>query len=169
MSVTEKLPQQPARMEIKGTDGLALRQLALDDAQRYFDLVDFNREHFSHDPSTTQKYKTVEDVLDSIENPDPNKRRFGIWDSDVMVGSINLTNKRPRVAEIGYWIGAEYAGRGFARRATELIIPYAFGSLEVDILQAWVNPKNVASRKTLERAGFTQTTNGHEILYELHK
>ncbi len=163
---------RPARIEVETSDGFALRQLVPEDAQRYFDLIDADRGHFKHGEDVTPKnYPTVQAVLESIENPKrPTKTRFGIWDGDVMVGSINLSTNHPGAAEIGYWIGAEHKGHGYARRATELLITYAFNGLNLDTLTAWVDPANEASIKTLERAGFRRDPSSeYQLFYVLHK
>ena len=73
-----------------------------------------------------------------------------------MVGSINLdpTKKRDGT-EVGYWVGAEYIGHGYAARALETIIPFAFEDRpEKSHLFARVAIGNKASRQTLEKCGF---------------
>lgn len=157
------------RIEIEGDNGFAIRQLVLDDAQRYFDLIDADRTHFKHGQEMTpNKYQTVEDVQRSLEDPVQNRLRFGIWDGNNMVGSINLTQNRPNTGEVGYWVGAEHKGHGYAKRATDLLVNYVFDSLGLQRLTAWVAPENISSVKTLEKAGFRRMTNsGPEIFYEL--
>src|SRR5581483_4570218 len=107
----QELPPKNERLEIKGDNNFALRQLVLEDAQRYFDLIDADRTHFKYGQEMTpKKYQTVEDVQRSLEDPVQNRMRFGIWDGETMVGSINLTQNRPNAGEVGYWVGAEYKG-----------------------------------------------------------
>lgn len=162
---------QPPRIEIEGENGFALRQLVADDAQRYFDLIDSDREHFKYgEEMTSQKYPNVETVLESLTDPGkPDKTRFGIWDGEVMVGSINLAQSRPGAVEIGYWIGGEYARNGYASKATKLIVEYAFNNLDINSIVAWVAPANEGSIRTLEKAGFQRTLGGENLFYELHK
>src|SRR5581483_7917480 len=118
-----ELTNRPARIEIEGTDGIALRGLVLDDAQRYFDLIDADRGHFKYGQEVTpEKYTSVEKVIDSIEHPQAGRTRFGIWDHDTMVGSINLSDKRPGVMEVGYWVGGEHKGHGYAQKALGLVM-----------------------------------------------
>jgi len=167
----EEVPK-PARIEIQGRDGMDLKQLVPEDAQTYFDLIDADRSHFKHgEEVTSTKYPDVQSVLESIENPEnPSKLRFGIWDADVMVGSINLTPKRPGSAEVGYWVGAKYTGQNYAWRALDILIDYAFWDLNLESLTAWVSPKNRASIRTLERSFFRRRTDGRDqVLYELQR
>jgi hypothetical protein len=67
---TRELPPRDERIEIYGSDGVVLRQLIPEDSQPYFDLIEYDRAHLSQfDDDTAAKYKTVEDVLESIVNP----------------------------------------------------------------------------------------------------
>lgn len=171
MAIQESLPEGE-RVEIYGSEGVAIKQLVPDDAEAYFALIDADRSHFKYGEETTpKKYQTVEDVRQSIEDPVSNARlRFGIWDDQIMVGSINLTFKRPGVAEVGYWVGGEHKGHGYALSATKLLIEHAFGNLSLNSLTAWVAPENRASVKTLERAGLHPlTASGPQVLYGIDR
>lgn len=88
--MSEQNPKPP-RIEIDGADGLALRQLATEDAQGYFDLIEYNRAHLSRfDDVTSLNYSDVGSVVKSIVSPDnPSELRFGIWAGGIMVGSLN--------------------------------------------------------------------------------
>jgi ribosomal-protein-alanine N-acetyltransferase len=164
---TKELPPQGERIEIDGTDGIALRQIIPDDDQAYFDALHNDPSRFRYgEEATLRKYPTVESVRASIEDSDPNRLRLGIWDSNTMVGTINLQFNRPRSAELGYWSG--YAGHGYSERASRLLIPYAFETFDIDKLTAWAAVDNTGSRKIIERLGFVQTTEGAEqVFYEL--
>lgn len=167
--MNEQLIETEDRAEIQGADGIVLRQLIPTDANRYFELIDADRTHFKHGQEVTPaKYPDVESVRRSIEVPDPRRTRFGIWENDVMVGSINLTDKRPGAAELGYWVGGEYKGSGYAHRAVVALTEHVFNNLGITELVAWVSPKNVPSIKTLEKSGFRQdVTSENETRYVL--
>lgn len=58
-------------------------------------------------------------------------------------------------AEIGYWIGAPYRGRGIGTRAIRLIADWVFANhADVHRLEAKVFAWNPASARVLEHAGF---------------
>ena len=59
-----------------------------------------------------------------------------------------------RRAEIGYALGRSHWGKGFMHEALRLLVDYAFGTLDLNRLEADIDPRNSASRKTLERLGF---------------
>ena len=174
---------QLSRIEIESQNGLALRQLVpgvLEDADAYFGLVQNNRDHLKQahrggSDKTAEKYQTVEDVHKSILDPeDPFKLRFGIWDQDNMVGSINLTPKENHEAEIGYWVGKKHIGKGYAAQAIKLLSGYAFEKQGADLVFAHVFVGNEASKRSLEKAGFgfveTFQRNGEQLwVYQLTK
>jgi RimJ/RimL family protein N-acetyltransferase len=72
------------------------------------------------------------------------------------VGSIGLWLQEidSGRASIGYWLVADSRGRGLAARALQAVVAYAFGTLEIPRLHLFVEPWNVASARTAERAGF---------------
>lgn len=57
-------------------------------------------------------------------------------------------------AEIGYWLGEAYHGKGLAFEALQLLIPYAFENFKVNRLYARVFGNNPRSMKLLEKSGF---------------
>lgn len=75
---------------------------------------------------------------------------------DQVIGTCSLY--RPdfpnRRSELGFALAHACWGRGFASEAIELAITYAFTTLQLHRLEADVDPRNVASLRTLERAGF---------------
>lgn len=147
---------------------VCIRQLSPENAQRYFELMAADRTHFSkYDDGVTDRYKTVDDVRERMEHPKPNRYSFGIWDGDTMVGSINLEEHENGTAEVGYWVGTDYTGKGYATRALNALIVFGFEHLGKKELQASVLVGNEDSRKPLEKTGFVQT--GEEDGYWLFK
>lgn len=57
-------------------------------------------------------------------------------------------------ASLGYWIAASARGRGAAAQALTAIAYWAFGFPGIDRLELYVEPWNVASVRTAERARF---------------
>jgi [ribosomal protein S5]-alanine N-acetyltransferase len=56
-------------------------------------------------------------------------------------------------AVMGYWIGADYWGRGYATAACELLTAFAFAETAVTVIDAYTLVENGASRRVLEKAG----------------
>jgi RimJ/RimL family protein N-acetyltransferase len=74
------------------------------------------------------------------------------------VGGVGLerrTDVHRSTAEIGYWIGRAYWGRGLATEAARRLTQYAFDTFPFERLEAGVFAWNPASCRVLEKAGYT--------------
>ena len=84
--------------------------------------------------------------------------QFGIRRSDgFLIGGIGLVEGRSNAiycGEIGYWLAAEYRGRGLMPRAIRVFADYAFRELQLHKLTATTYPFNPSSSRALEKAGF---------------
>ena len=73
------------------------------------------------------------------------------------VGGIGIMIK-PDVervcAELGYWLGERYWGRGIMTRAVKEMVNYSFANFPIRKLSSPVFEYNVASRRVLEKVGF---------------
>lgn len=73
------------------------------------------------------------------------------------VGNIGFTVKDDIYrynAEIGYWIGEDYWGRGITSEILPLMVGYIFKNFQVNRLFACVLEGNIPSMRVLEKAGF---------------
>lgn len=138
------------------SDDIYIKQLTLNDAQSYFDLIEYDREHLSqYGDTTSRKYQKVDDVVASIVNPsNPHKYRFGVFVKNKMVGSVNLTPKDNTSAEIGVWIGKEHVGNAYAYKGMLLLLDFAFNILNLDNVFALITIGNTPSKKSIEKLGF---------------
>jgi RimJ/RimL family protein N-acetyltransferase len=59
-----------------------------------------------------------------------------------------------RQLEIGYSLVPGERGKGYCSEAAKIMVDYLFLSKEVMRIQAHTDPRNVASQKVLEKAGF---------------
>ena len=57
-------------------------------------------------------------------------------------------------AELGYWLGDSYWGKGYMTEVVKAVIPYAFETFGLHRLEACQFGWNGASGKVLEKAGF---------------
>jgi [ribosomal protein S5]-alanine N-acetyltransferase len=70
------------------------------------------------------------------------------------VGTVNLIfNRRDDSAELGYWIGKPYWGRGFASLAARRMLDFGFAELGLNRIYAQVMARNPSSARVLEKAG----------------
>ena len=73
------------------------------------------------------------------------------------IGACGVDMRDAPTPELGYWLGAQYWGHGFATEAARAVIDNAFEHLEHDALQAGARVSNPASRRVLEKCGFQWT------------
>jgi RimJ/RimL family protein N-acetyltransferase len=101
----------------------------------------------------------LEDALWWIEfaNSEKPVSNFAIEVDGAAVGAIGLLLRDDVYrlsAEIGYWLGEEFWGRGIASRAVAALSDYAFASFGLCRLYAEVFEWNPASMRVLEKAGY---------------
>ena len=60
-----------------------------------------------------------------------------------------------RTAEIGYWLGEPFWGKGIATMAVAKMTDFAFSHFDLDRIQAEVFEWNPASSRVLEKAGYS--------------
>jgi [ribosomal protein S5]-alanine N-acetyltransferase len=84
-------------------------------------------------------------------------RDFAIVVNDEAVGGIGFLPQKDvfrRSAEIGYWLGKQYWGRGFMTQAVTAVTEYAFKNVDLCRIYAGVFAWNPASAKVLEKCGY---------------
>ena len=69
----------------------------------------------------------------------------------VSLFSLSAPNRR---AEPGYSLHPAHQGRGLARQAVGLALEFGFGTLELERVEADVDPRNAPSWRLLEHFGF---------------
>jgi RimJ/RimL family protein N-acetyltransferase len=82
--------------------------------------------------------------------------------TDALLGTVSLMHLAEGMAEVGYWTHPDARGRGVMTEAVRMAARHAFihpddGGLGLHRVYAVVAVDNVASRRVLERAGFTLT------------
>ncbi|NUP76737.1 MAG: GNAT family N-acetyltransferase [Nonomuraea sp.] len=78
-------------------------------------------------------------------------------DGDLIVGRMNLNSivrGAAQSASLGYWVDAEYNGRGLATRAVVEACRAADEDLDLHRVEAGTLPHNTASQTVLLRCGF---------------
>lgn len=146
------------RVRIEG-DGYALREWSFADCDSLAENADnvkiWNNvmDHFPH-PYTKQDAFDYISMIQLMPQP---PMKFAIEVDGKAVGSIGFGSEGDieRVtAEVGYWLGEEYWGRGIMSKAVDDIAKYAFRHFSFQKLFALVFDYNPASMRVLEKAGF---------------
>ncbi|MCP5521743.1 MAG: GNAT family N-acetyltransferase [Verrucomicrobiales bacterium] len=83
---------------------------------------------------------------------------FGVetCDGNALVGSIGLReiDRAHSQAELGFYVGVPWWGRGYATAAIRALLPFAFGPLGLNRVYAHHMVRNPASGRVLEKTGF---------------
>jgi ribosomal-protein-alanine N-acetyltransferase len=110
------------------------------------------RDRFPHPYTLT----AARNWLDSVVGVSP-ETNFAITLDEEAVGGVGFTVQHDvayRSAEIGYWLGEEFWGRGIATEALVAVTDYAFANYDICRLYAHVFDWNRASARVLEKAGY---------------
>jgi len=145
-------------MPILGTARLVLRPFAVDDAVRVATLSRSRRvaHYLVHPPPSpavearhwigghAARWADGRSVTLAVT-----ARRGG-----AVMGAVNLLiNQRHGHAELGYWLGPTYWGRGFATEAAAALVAWAFPALRLERVYAQYLDDNRASGRVLEKIG----------------
>lgn len=149
-----KIGEQPIVVSSAAED-LSLKQWTIDDSAEIFDLMHKNAEYLGQTGFEyfVSKFKTKDHLdKDILSSP---KLSFGIWDSGKLSGAIEMAfyDDEP-AASITYWIGQNSTGKNLASRATRALASFSFDELGLTRLEASTNFVNIASARSLQKAGF---------------
>jgi RimJ/RimL family protein N-acetyltransferase len=77
---------------------------------------------------------------------------------DRVLGALGMSNFdwSDGKAEIGYWMAPEARRRGIGARGTRLLAEWGIRTLRLERIELLANPRNEASQRLAERAGFTR-------------
>lgn len=142
-------------IEIGAKDSLlTLRELTSQDAAVYYALVDANRDHLTrHGDYQDLKVATLESVTADLDSVVAGHLCFGAWYRGELVGRFDLIRRAPGNFVLGYWLGKDSTGRGFATVAGDALIQYGRKHLGATDIWAGVTKGNDASVAVLHRLG----------------
>ena len=79
---------------------------------------------------------------------------FGIFIGDCFIGEINLNNVTRgafQSSHVGYWIAEDKAGNNYTPEALVVLMRFAFEELGLHRLQISIVPRNLPSRRVVEK------------------
>jgi RimJ/RimL family protein N-acetyltransferase len=136
-----------------------LRPFAPTDRDRLAEVADDQRiwrnltHRFPH-PYTLQH---ADEWIELCSQKGEPTRNFAIDFDGQLVGGIGLDlldGEKEHVANVGYWIAADFWNRGIATHALRVVTDYAFETFPLRRLQATVFGWNPASGRVLEKCGY---------------
>jgi [ribosomal protein S5]-alanine N-acetyltransferase len=145
--------------------GGVIRPVQIEDAEELAELYRINQEHLVpfveiRDESFFTPKGQRARIRRAIDAAAANESwRFVIVDDGELAGTIGVTNviRGPmQGAKVGYWVAHGRDGKGLATRAVAEVATFAFERAGLHRLEAWTLVDNHASRRVLEKNGFTQ-------------
>lgn len=77
-------------------------------------------------------------------------------DDNRLIGSVDLSiEEDSSCGMLGYWLGADFWGEGYATEAAKAVVDFAFDRLDLREVNASVLPENERSVRVLEKAGLS--------------
>ncbi len=138
-----------------------LRELNADDEEALFDIYSDKEvmKYWDSPPITTfsQAGEMISDAKKWWDAGDSICLAIEESNSNLVIGTISLFNfhQESKRAEIGYILGRSYWGYGFMTEVLIKIIDYSFFELDLNRLEADIDPDNSASAKLLKKLGFS--------------
>ena len=159
MTLLERIPRETfheASIPVLETKRLALRAPRLGDAKTVATLANDRRiaENTARIPHP-YKLSDAEDFIARAGKPDEAVFLITLRGKTV-IGACGIV-LQDAAPELGYWLGVEHWGQGYATEAQHAVIDYAFADLGHEALQAGARVTNPASRRVLEKCGFQWT------------
>ncbi|MEG0258383.1 MAG: GNAT family N-acetyltransferase [Lysinibacillus sp.] len=143
------------------TERLHLRRMEVSDSHSLFKIWSdpevtkfMNISNFTHEAQAKEMIELLEELAQASK-----AIRFSMIElkSSEIIGTcgFNYLDFENARAEIGYDIGKEYWGKGYAPEGIGSLLNYAFETLEINRVEAKVEPANVNSIKVLQKLNFT--------------
>ena len=134
------------------TERLVLKKLVDADKERLVSLIgDFR---VSKTLSNVPYPYTLDDADEWLKIVDNEEFNLNIFLNDDFIGGIGQTPAEDDFYELGYWLGVEYWGQGYATESVMELLNYAKSNTPCEKFKANVFKENVASAKVLEKNGF---------------
>lgn len=140
---------------------LLLRPFEPEDADNLFAAVNKSRQHLAPWLSWVSGTTKPEHSLDFIHKMRTQLHNqeglaLGVFFDGVVIGGVGMHNKDHATnrADIGYWICAEYEGKGIAMRAITALVGYLFTKAGLNKIEIRYIVSNKRSALVAERLGF---------------
>jgi len=148
------------RLPAINTNRLSLRWISAEDVDHVYTIYSDPEvmRYWSTPPLADRNAasKLVSEIHESFKRRELLKWGIALRKDDTLIGSVTLFHPdfTHRRAEIGYALGRAHWGQGYMQETLKAVLTYAFEVLEFHRIEADVDPRNVASIRTLESLGF---------------
>lgn len=152
MSAFEHITLETARLHLRplrGIDAPALLEMHADPVfTQYWSAAPWD--------SIEQAYSMI--ARDAAAMAAGEYLRLGLENKEdrVLIGTCTLfnLNQQCRRAEIGYGLDRQHWSQGYMNEALLALLTYGFGDMQLNRVEADIDPDNLGSARCLERLGF---------------
>ena len=145
---------------VLATSRLTLRPLAVNDADRIAEQAnDYGVASMTLRMPHPYQRKDAESFLAALEDPlGKDHAAFGIdTDDDGLIGVLGFHRHQSGAPELGYWLGRDHWGKGYATEAVRAALRWARLEWGKKLIFAGHAPENTASAGVLIKNGFLYT------------
>jgi ribosomal-protein-alanine N-acetyltransferase len=151
-----------------------MRVATLDDAPAFAEAQLRNREHLAPwEPVRTDRWFTAAGQVDRLQSQLVRFERrevvpWFLFQGDRVVGAMTLTDIVPgpfRSASLGYWIDADFLGKGLATIGVQAVAELADTELLLHRIEASTLTGNAPSQRVLTKCGFAQIGTAPDYLH----
>lgn len=146
-------------MKLQGT-GCILRLWRMDDAEsliRHANNINVARQLRDRFPHPYSRANASAFLKAATSAPEPSNLAIEVEAQAIgAIGYVSGIDVERYSAEIGYWLGEAYWGRGIASEALMLMTTYVFESMNMLRLFALPFADNAGSIRVLEKAGYVR-------------
>ncbi len=141
-----------AEIMLLNTERLTLKKVGKLDKNRFVDLMKDST--IARSLSNVPFPYTDKDADNWIERVKTEEFELNIFLANNLIGGVGLTLEREGFYHLGYWLGVEYRGHGYATEAARELIDYFCRKMPTEKIRARAYKNNHESINVLQKIGF---------------
>ena len=108
---------------------------------------------------------TLDDARDWLDSNRLHALNFNIYRRDSLIGGVGLTADDDDYFELGYWLGRDHWGNGYATEAARCLLDHATNELKMSNIKSSYMLGNGDSANVLKKLGFREI--GESEIYSI--
>ena len=99
---------------------------------------------------------TYNDCESYLKESNNNELALNIFLDNQLIGGVSLTLDGDNYYDLGYWLGKDYWGKGYATESSKYLLEYALGKLDSPKIKSGYFIDNLPSGNVLKKLGFKE-------------
>ena len=99
---------------------------------------------------------TYNDCESYLKESNNNELALNIFLDNQLIGGVGLDLHNDNYYELGYWLGKDYWGKGYATESSKYLLEYALGKLDSPKIKSGYFIDNIPSGNVLKKLGFKE-------------